>query len=365
MNRRSWFALFTVAALLGLAGTMIPASAQDDKDKKDKTEQKSEPPKTEQKTEPKADPKSEQKPEPPKADPTGANPFQWKAFDPDGKTFYQELYTNTVQDMTVMGMPIKQTQEQWFYVSWTPGKKDKDNWVVTQEIVDVKMMIDIGGNKIEYNSLNENQPSNPMTDFFNKLRKLKLTYHISPNFTVEKIEGRAEFVKELGGTNPQMEPLLKQILSEDALKQMAEPTWAAVPTKAVALNDKWTRSTTLNLGPIGSYTTDYTYVYEKADKNLHTIDIKADLKYAAPKDKMAQAGLPFNIVADGTTLKSTKGEGKAVFDSDKGRIATSDLTMMLEGNLVIEVSGMKTTVELKQNQSAKVKTTNTMEWKKK
>lgn len=349
MNGRHWFGLLAVAALLGLAGVMIPAVGQE-KPKDDKT-----------KPEVKPEQKPEQKPEP---KPSSDNPFQWKAFEPDAKPFYQELTTDTHQTMKVMSMPIEQKQKQTFYVSWTPGKKDeKGNWVVTQEIQDVVMSIDIGGNKIEYNSLSSDQPSNPMTDFFNKLRKLKLEYHISPNFTVEEIKGRDAFVKELGGTNPQMEPLLKQILSEDALKQMAEPTWAAVPTKAVKPGEKWEKKSALNLGPIGTYTTDYTYTWneKKSDKSKQQIDISAKLNYAPPMGK-GGAGLPFQILSD-SKLESTEGTGKATFDSDKGRIESSDMTMKLNGTLVIEVSGMKTTVELTQTQTATVKTMDTTEWK--
>jgi len=48
--------------------------------------------------------------------------------------------------MKVMGQDIVQNQDQTFWIKWTPGaEKDKDgNWVVEQEIIGVKMAIDIG-----------------------------------------------------------------------------------------------------------------------------------------------------------------------------------------------------------------------------
>src|SRR5262249_26989432 len=136
--------------------------------------------------------------------------LEWKAFDPK-TVFYQELVTNTTQDMKVMGQEISQKQSQTFYLKWTADEKKDGNYVVTQEIVGLKMNINIGGNTIAYDSTEEKQPQNPMSEFFKALLGLKLKLTITPKMEVKDIEGQEEFVKKLGGTNPQMEPLLKNI----------------------------------------------------------------------------------------------------------------------------------------------------------
>src|SRR5207253_6018626 len=161
-----------------------------------------------------------------------------------------------------MGQKIDQDQRQTFYLKWTAEDKKDGNYVVNQEIVGLNMNINIGGNNIAYDSTDEKQPANPMTDFFKALLGLKLRLSISPKMVVEKVEGQDEFVKKLGQANPQMEPLLKNILSADALKQMAEPTWGALPDKKVAKSDSWKKDSTLDLGPIGKYMTTFTYTYE-------------------------------------------------------------------------------------------------------
>src|SRR5258707_14658219 len=67
--------------------------------------------------------------------------LKWK-FE-KGKSFYQELTTDTKQTMKVMGMDITQNQKQTFYFSWTPKEEDKDhNWTITQKIEGIKMDID-------------------------------------------------------------------------------------------------------------------------------------------------------------------------------------------------------------------------------
>src|SRR5262245_17454455 len=124
--------------------------------------------------------------------------LEWKAFDAGTKPYYQTMYVKTDQKMTVMGMTVNQTQEQTFYATWTPKTKDKDNWVVEMKIIGAKMDINIGGNKISYDSTAENPQQNPLTDFFNALLKLDLKFTITPKMTVEKIEGNEELIKNLG-----------------------------------------------------------------------------------------------------------------------------------------------------------------------
>ena len=74
--------------------------------------------------------------------------LKWK-FE-KGKKFYQEMTTQTKQEMTVMGQKIDQTQKQTFVFSWEPlefNEKDK-TWKIKQKIEQVKMEIQIGGTPI-------------------------------------------------------------------------------------------------------------------------------------------------------------------------------------------------------------------------
>src|SRR5262249_49522912 len=132
--------------------------------------------------------------------------LKFTAFDSEGKSFFQELKTETTQKMKVMGQEIEQKQDQTFVIEWTPKKKEDGNYVVVQKIVGIKMNIDIGGNKIQYDSTAKN-PKNPMTDFFDQLLKQELTFYITPELKVKDVKGREEFVKSLGETNPQMQGL--------------------------------------------------------------------------------------------------------------------------------------------------------------
>src|SRR5205085_5974936 len=144
-----------------------------------------------------------------------------------------------------------------------------------------------------------------------------------------------------------------------ALKQMADPVFAAipeggnVPAKNKEGKHEWTKTSTLEMGPIGNYKTTYTYTYDPAkDKkgDLATINVGTSLEYTPPPAKGGNEGLPFRIVSG--KLKSDKGSGKVVFNIAKGRIENSDLSLELSGDLTIDIAGMTTEVNLKQNQQS-------------
>jgi Family of unknown function (DUF6263) len=281
------------------------------------------------------------------------------------KSFYQEMTTETVQTMKVMNSDIKQTQKQTFYFSWTPVEKKDDNWVIKQTIEGVKMRIEIGGQPIEYDSTTtkEGGTSSALGDFFKALVKSEFRLTLDKDFKVTKIEGREEFVKKLTAANPQMEKLLTLILNEDALKQMADPTFAAVPNAAKKPNDSWEKTTKLDMGPIGTYENKYKYTYEgksktKDKEKLDSIKVETTLGYKPPDEKNAGVGgLPFKIKSADLTSKNAS--GTILFDAEKGRVVEQEMKVELNGKLTIEIGGQSTVVNLDQVQTTTVKTTDT------
>jgi len=325
MLLRRWFAVLVVF----LAGLALSASAVgQDKDKKGKEDK----------------PKDVGKP----------ITLRWQF----NKTFFQKMTTKTKQSMKVMNNDVNQTQEQTFYFQWTPVKPDGDNWIIKQKIIGVQMDIDIGGSKISYDSTKDAPANNPLGEFFKALVDSEFTLTVdTKKGTVSKVEGREEFLKKLSQANPQMKPLLDVILSEDALKQMAEPTFAVVPAGAVTVGKEWTRKTSLNMGPIGQYDNEFKYTYEGIDEKVGLPKIKIDTKlvYKAPGDAVGQGGLPFKIKS--ADLSSKQASGVVFFDNTKGWVAATQAKMVLNGKLSIEIGGQATTVMLAQEQESTVQTT--------
>jgi len=284
----------------------------------------------------------------------------WK-FDFEKKTpFYQKMTTKTEQKFTVMGNVVSQNQQQIFYFSWTPEKKDGDNLVLKQKVEGVVMNIEIGNQKITYDSTAKSNENNPLNEFFKALIGAEFTVTLdAKTYKVTKIEGYKEFVEKLTKANPTMKPLLDTILNEEALKQMVEPTFAVLPNKEVSEGDTWDlNGRKLDMGPIGTYINDYHYKYvgkDPANKMLDKIEFTTNLKYEAPKEDKQGGTLPFKIKS--ADLNSKDAKGTLLYNPEKGWIESSDMTLRLEGKLNIEIGGQTTEVSIDQTQSSKVDTT--------
>jgi hypothetical protein len=281
----------------------------------------------------------------------------WK-FKKDAK-FYQEMKTETDQDMKVQGSTdVKQKQSQTFYFEWTPTEVDtaKNEVTLKQKIIGLVMSIEIGGSKINYDS-REKQPgsNNPLNKFFEALNEAEFKLILdTKKMEVKSIAGQSEFVTKLTTANPQMKSLLDKILSEKALKDMAEPMFAALPGVKKKKGESWDRESTLDMGPIGSYKTKYTYTYDGADmKKNEIIKVKTDLTYKAPAGDAA-GNLPFRIKS--ATLKSTDGGGDIVYDPQHGWVASQKMSLTLTGDLSIEIGQQTTDVKLEQKQSTTITT---------
>ncbi|HEY8505514.1 MAG TPA: DUF6263 family protein [Gemmataceae bacterium] len=350
MLRRALFMMVGLTLALAVAA---PAQEEKKAEKKEppaeKKAEKAPPKKAEEK---KAEEKKGEKAAP-KDD--GLLRMQWK-LEKD-KPFYQEMTTRTVQHMKVMGMDVDQTQEQTFYFKWTPVEQTDGKWKIQQKIDGVKMKIDIAGNPISYDSTAAGGGANSaLAEFFRSLVGAEFTLTLDENFKVVNVEGRDAFLKKLTQANQAMEPLLKQILSDEALKQMADPTFGAVPPEPKKVGDTWTSTTTLDLGPIGTYENKHTYTYkgkDETDKKLDRIEVTTDLTYKAPSEN--KEGLPFQI--DSAELKSTDPKpGVILWNPETGRVESARFEVKLDGNLKLTIGGMKTTVDLKQEQTTEMKT---------
>lgn len=282
--------------------------------------------------------------------------LEWK-FEKD-KPFYQEMTTVTSQTMTVMGQTVTQKQNQTFYFSYTPKSVDKDgNWTITQKIEGVKITIDINSQPISYDSTNPASANNALAEFFKQLVGTEFTLTIDKSMKVTKVEGKDTFIKNLVQTNSQMETLLKKILSDDTLKQMADPTFGMIPGKEVTKGETWKKTSSLNLGPIGSYKNEYTFTFEGKDKDLAKIKVDTKLEYISPTGEAEGSTLPFKIKSAKLTSKNSG--GTIQFNVAKGRLESSELKLTLDGTLNIDIANTATDVTLKQEQTTTIKNSDT------
>lgn len=283
------------------------------------------------------------------------------------KPFYQELTTEVSQVVKVQGgadLPLK--HRQTFLFKWLPVEQDKDGkWKVKQTIEGVKMTVDIAGNPINYDSTDPNPTgaaSNPgLADFFKSLVGAEFTVTFGPGMTVEKVEGRDDFLKKLAGANPQMESLLKKILTDEAMKEMTDPSAGITPNPPAeqSVGGTWEKKATLSLGPIGSYERTFKYTYKGKDpekKDLDRVEVEPKLVYKAPTDNAE--GLLFRIKGGNLETINPK-PGVIRFDPKAGRVVESEIGVTMKGNLDVSIGTTDTKVELYQEQKTTTKTSDT------
>lgn len=278
------------------------------------------------------------------------------------KKFYQSMTTNVDQVIKVMGQDLSQTQDSTFYFKWTPTKQEGDKWELTDEIEGVKMSIDISGNKISYDSaVADGGPTagNPgLMDFFKKLIDTKFTVTLNAkSYKVEKVEGVKDFLNKLAAGNKQMDELLSRIMSEDATKQMCNPTFDLLPDNPETPRkpgDKWQKVIpSISLGPIGSYTVTYNITYVGQDKDMEKLEVEPSFVYTAPSATAQPAnGLLFRI-KEGKMTSEPGQKGVVLYNPKSQRIDSAEINIVMKGELTVTIGNTDTKVELRQTQKTK------------
>ena len=281
--------------------------------------------------------------------------------------FFQQVGTEVEQTITVQGgSELKLAHSQTFQFKWLPTKLDGDKWTVELIIEGMKLKVDIATNQVNYDSAatpteagsGGNNPA--LGEFFKNLKDTKFLVTVGKGGVIEKVDGRDEFLKKLGGANPQMEGILKKILTDESLKEMSDPMAGLTVVGDKAVNEKWDKKTNLPLGPIGSYDRTLTFTYKAKEAvapgndNVHKVEVDVQMAYKPPTE--AGEGLLFRI--KGGDLKPFNPKpGFFRFDATKGYVKEAKLTVSLKGTLDVALgNNTETKVELVQTQTTTLKT---------
>lgn len=284
------------------------------------------------------------------------------------KAIYQKTNTEVAQIIKVQGQDLTQKQQSTFFYKWTPEKIEGDKATLKQKVEGLFMSIDISGNPIVYDSAKKEpagSASNPgLMDFFKGLEGTEFTVTLNTKtYAIEKVDGKEELAKKLGAGSAQMDSLLKKILTEDSLKQMADPTAGLLPDAARAVGDKWERKSTLNLGPVGSYEVKYDCTYKGKDeklKHLDRIEVNPTITFKAPTD--STEGLLFKIKSgnlESKPLDPHQEKSVILYNSALGLIEKATISLKLEGELNVSIGGADAKVAITQLQTTTVEQQNT------
>jgi hypothetical protein len=285
--------------------------------------------------------------------------MEWK-FIAD-KPFYQKMVTQVTQKMTIAGNEVATAQKQTLLIRWTPVRQLPDrSWVVKQKIQAMELDLEVGGNKISYDSARD-KGNNPLAEFLGAFVGAELTLTISPAKKVMKVEGRDALLAKINKANPALKATCEALLSESALKEMAAPLFAVLPGKSVKKGERWAEQSKLDLGGLGKCATLSSYVFEgpdKADKKLARVAVTQKLTYTAGEPGAGGGALPFKVSS--FDFKQAEGSGTVHVNLNRGRIERSEMALRLAGRMTLEIGGMRSDIEVDQRQKVTVTTSDTL-----
>ena len=289
-------------------------------------------------------------PNPPDGDKDAGVVLKW-TFE-KGRPFSVEATTDSDQTLVVMNNAVKQKQNQTFTFRWTPTGQDKDgNAVFTQKVEAVKLDLDMDGTKIQFDSTKGNNANGALADFYKALVGAEFEVTLDGRGKVRKVKGG--FAGKLADPGADFLAGLCARLSDDAVRQAAELSFAGLPAGAVRPGDSWDRESTLSLAPLGEYESRYKYTYDGREGGLDIITVRQTLKFQPPAGD--GPGLPFKIKK--AEWKCAEGAGLVLFDREKGRVVRQELTLKLEGELTVVLGGQESQATVSQTQKTTVKVT--------
>jgi hypothetical protein len=253
--------------------------------------------------------------------------------------------------MTVMNTVVRQRQRQTFLFRWTPLRRAGDHWVLQPKLEAVQVDIDVGGNKIEFDSTQRVEASGPLADFYKTLVGSTFKVTLDDEGQVREVQGADALLGKIKSSEPSLAWVVEQVLGDAALRQWAEQSLSGLPDETVRPGDCWTTSSRLHLGPTGEYKVKHRYVYRGPEGKLERITVASTLK--GQPFAGGGRGLPFRVKAGDVRGQGT---GTILFDRARGRVVRKEMNWTIEGKLTIGIGNQETEVRLTQTQSTKVET---------
>lgn len=187
--------------------------------------------------------------------------------------------------------------------------------------------------KIESTRYENNQTadSEKMASLYARLQGANFKLTLSPDRTVQKLEGYNEWLLKLAAALPAGEvDRLRALVPEVDLKNAVSEGFGFLPDKEVALNQQWKKKSELNLAPAGTLVCSLNYTYKGIDKGKHKITIENS------KDASKFTMTP-NLATPGTqsefVLESRK--GTILFNQQAGKLDQAEHAYQTRGTILV------------------------------
>ncbi|MFT4202817.1 MAG: DUF6263 family protein [Chitinophagaceae bacterium] len=247
-------------------------------------------------------------------------------FNPANNAKYA-MSATTKSVATQMGMDINMDMTMDMNCTVTPQQgKDK---LMTMQYTNIKLDMDIMGQKLNLNSNETNAQSEP----FKKLTTKQFGCVIAPDGKISKVVGVDSLASVFGAGNP-----AAQYFDEDAIKSSIGQYFSLYPNKPIAVGETWSNiySVTNRI----KLNAKVTYTLQKVENNLAYIKIASTLTTDSAQ-KINFNGMDFDMALGGTQ------NGEMVVDTQTGIYTSSTLVQDLKGT--ITAMGQKIPMTVKSN----------------
>jgi len=271
----------------------------------------------------------------------GQATLEWK-FKP-GETFFLEEVRTQKQVMFSQGKTFKAEPEQTIVYEITVKDVNPDKSVVLEEkIAGIQFKNAAGGS--------------PEEKFGQQLQGAAFKLTLGPDGKPTMLEGYADAVKKISGTDEQARKAVESIQSEEGLKRLAVQAFSFLPSKAVKEGDTWEQEFNSNQGPLGSFQVKRTYKYAGKEtvegKEYDKVTFTAAATYTPPK---AAEDSPFLFKVTKADLKADGVAGYYYFAAGDGRLVRGEEKFTLKGTATLVISNQPVDTGVEQDQTVRLR----------
>jgi hypothetical protein len=264
--------------------------------------------------------------------------WKFKKGDKFGYAMEQQLVTKA----TFSGQNLTATMRQSFDTSWAVNDVVDGKADLTETIDRIRVSLDQGGQKMEYDSKDGKLPEGPAGQvfgpFFAAMGGSKMSFKMSPEGEISEVK-LPEKITDVLRNSPGGAAL--GMFNEDSLKQMFTQSTLLLPAKPVSKGSTWNKEVVIeNAGLKMRLNNVFTYDGPTTQNGqVDQVGVKIETKLELPQN------------APQVMIKSQDSSGKFLFDNQKGRLNESSLVQKMEiGIMMMDkeyVSTTETTATMK------------------
>jgi Family of unknown function (DUF6263) len=255
--------------------------------------------------------------------------LQWKFQ--VGEKFYLEEVVKHEQDIVAIvngneqaPKKMKQKTVNTRISEFVVQEKDNEGYLLEQKVLRWHNVV---------------EGSEPGTNQNQQLEKVlgnsTFTVRIARTGAVVDFGGYDAFMKQVQQSSPGELKLMRDILTREALRSPLALAFDVLSRREVKPGDRWQKTLTIPMGPIGNCVVQSQFTYRGETKGLDELAVKGDFSFQPPREDVDAGVLKITKLE----LKSSGLQGTVLFDRMSGRLVRRDLTMPISGTMTMESAG--------------------------